>query len=68
MFEYEPGARVTNAKMPFNWQLLTDRLAVVGWCFIISQSQPSFLLKAFSEKPFSVSNAAPKPLAERNEN
>ena len=28
--------------------LLAESVAVIGWCFSISQSQPSFLLKAFS--------------------
>ena len=30
----------------FGWELLAGGLAVVGWCFSISQSQPSFLLGA----------------------
>ena len=29
---------------------------MICWCFSISQSQPSFLLKAFSQRPFSDSN------------
>ena len=33
---------------------------MIGWCFSISQSQPCFLLKAFSSKPFSVSNVGPR--------
>ena len=39
--------------------LLAESVAVIGWCFSISQSQPCFLLKAFSWKPFSVSNVGP---------
>ena len=39
---YSPGASVTNAK-----SLLAESVAVIGWCFSISQSQPCFLLKAF---------------------
>ena len=37
---------------------------MIGWCFSISQSQPSFLLNAFWWKPIniSVSNAGPRLL------
>ena len=45
--KWNSAAYVTNAKKLLA-KLLAESLAVVGWCFSISQSQPSFLLKAFS--------------------
>ena len=33
---------------------------MIGWCFSISQSWPSILLKLFCYKPFSVSNSDPR--------
>ena len=37
----------------------TESLAVIGWCFSISQTQPSLLPEAFSYKSLSVSNTGP---------
>ena len=43
------------------WQKhLAKCLVVIDWCFSISQSWPSILLKAFCYKPFSVSNSDPR--------
>ena len=39
--------------------LLAESLAVIGLCFKISKSQPSFVLKVFSLKVFSISNSGP---------
>ena len=45
--EGKTGASVTNAKSLLAKKLLAESVAVIGWCFSISQSQPCFLLKAF---------------------
>ena len=52
------GSALWNQKV-LTKRFVTECLVVIGWCWSISQSQRSILLKAFCWQPFCISNDDP---------